>query len=1127
MKRIILIAMSLLLWGGTQLMAQDGARTIELNLSTNDSVIPGPGNGINIVDDGGMSGNYTGGHDFHLTILGECQDSAGADTVLYPAVLCLEVQPGSYDIAPGDTLYFYDGPSISSPVLAKYSHNYQTWPGATVFISATNSTGMITIRFRTMNPNVEKPAGFKVTVACRKPCEYVKPVIDSTYEHVALDGTGRVVTRRKMQAFPDVIDTLFVMDTITVYDTLWTDSTHTSYDGVYNPHDTVVKGDIIGYDTVSYIPGMTTCIGLGIRMHGHGEYTNNTGYYTPNDMTSKFIWLFENLDSIWGTGLTQVTEDQMQQTGCTKVYLSIIDEHGCQSSEQVMVQVRVAQNPIKTLFSLNPICNLSYYPVSVGVNDDNSTLNLKRINFERTYSKTYTVRTFIPDGKCPPPPGQQVEYKEECFMAPVTFTEFPAGKKVASAADICSICVNYEHSFMGDYRIAIVCPTWDPNNALAGGMAVLKWGKIGSGTCDPDARTENSPDGTGAGNGTFTGVPIDGSGASVNNHTDAGNKCDSLTNPFGIGFDYCWSRNGDYTLITGHAADYPSYLQPGDWYISSTSSTATAINVIRVTDADVTWRPMPSWMADAGHTPCIDCSGTSGTPRSIPTRKPSDHENKTDYYSPASDFSDLIGCPLNGDWKIMVCDWWSQDNGWVFNWSLDICGVSSGGGDCIYQVDIDSVTWRPDTNYLTDFRDGVYKGLQITDMDSTTAHITSPDTSGTFPIRLKIYDEFGCIWDTNTSITTINSPRPKLGPDITICSADSILLNGYDGFHGFNHNYKYMWEPYGQETPTVYTRINEYGLKRYIVEVKNIYMNPLGGVTTCRGRDTIDVTINEQPILSFDPGVYPLEGCEPFTLKVSNSTKFADKYRWEFGDGVIQTVKEPTHTYGAGQYSLKYYVESDKGCKDSLILDSLVTVFPNPKAAFSWEPEFPTETNPQVRLINNTTPHTDVSKYFWEVQYNRDHPNSFATLRDINPTYRWTSKTGEDVTGDYTVRLIARTDNYGPSGSLVQCADTVESTILIINDNIHFPTVVTPNGDGHNDRFVIQGLVEGLGYQINTLDIYDKWGSRVFHADNISKDDQFWDPSKTNSPTGTYFYRFIGRGQAGTMERNGVVEVLR
>ena len=358
MKRIIIFALSFFLWGGIQVMAQDGSRLVMLNLSTNDSIIDGPGNGINIVDDGGLSGPYTGGVDFHLTIRGICTDSTGTDTSGFGSVLCLELQPENYDLAAGDTLYFYDGPSISSPLLVKFSHDYQSRPGASFFISSNNTTGMITIRFRARNSSETKPAGFRISVACRKPCEYVKPVIDSTYEHVALDGTGRVVTRRKMQAFPDVIDTLFTMDTITVYDTLWTDSTHTSYDGVYNPHDTVVKGDIIGYDTVSYIPGMTTCIGLGIRMHGHGEYTNNTGYYTPNDMTSKFIWLFENLDSIWGTGLTQVTEDQMQQTGCTKVYLSIIDEHGCQSSEQVMVQVRVAQNPIKTLFSLNPICNL-------------------------------------------------------------------------------------------------------------------------------------------------------------------------------------------------------------------------------------------------------------------------------------------------------------------------------------------------------------------------------------------------------------------------------------------------------------------------------------------------------------------------------------------------------------------------------------------------------------------------------------------------------------------------------------------------------------------------------------------------------------------------------------------------
>ena len=109
----------------------------------------------------------------------------------------------------------------------------------------------------------------------------------------------------------------------------------------------------------------------------------------------------------------------------------------------------------------------------------------------------------------------------------------------------------------------------------------------------------------------------------------------------------------------------------------------------------------------------------------------------------------------------------------------------------------------------------------------------------------------------------------------------------------------------------------------------------------------------------------------------------------------------------------------------------------------------------------------------------------------------------------------------------MQCADTVENNIVIINDNLIFPTVITPNGDGINDRFVILNLVEGLAYPNNALDIYDKWGSRVFHATNISRKDQFWDPSNGNIPTGTYFYRFSGSGYKGTIEHNGVVEVIK
>ena len=42
----------------------------------------------------------------------------------------------------------------------------------------------------------------------------------------------------------------------------------------------------------------------------------------------------------------------------------------------------------------------------------------------------------------------------------------------------------------------------------------------------------------------------------------------------------------------------------------------------------------------------------------------------TQFYHPDDSFSNLIGCPLNGDWYIEVQDGWNIDNGYIFGWEL-------------------------------------------------------------------------------------------------------------------------------------------------------------------------------------------------------------------------------------------------------------------------------------------------------------------------------------------------------------------------------------------------------------------------------------------------------------------------
>ena len=62
---------------------------------------------------------------------------------------------------------------------------------------------------------------------------------------------------------------------------------------------------------------------------------------------------------------------------------------------------------------------------------------------------------------------------------------------------------------------------------------------------------------------------------------------------------------------------------------------------------------------------------------------------------------------------------------------------------------------------------------------------------------------------------------------------------------------------------------------------------------------------------------------------------------------------------------------------------------------------------------------------------------------------------------------------------------------------------------------------------MNELWIYNSWGMEVFHAKNIRRHEDFWDPALTHSPDGTYYYRFSAKSLYGIIRCNGAIEVVR
>lgn len=118
--------------------------------------------------------------------------------------------------------------------------------------------------------------------------------------------------------------------------------------------------------------------------------------------------------------------------------------------------------------------------------------------------------------------------------------------------------------------------------------------------------------------------------------------------------------------------------------------------------------------------------------------------------------------------------------------------------------------------------------------------------------------------------------------------------------------------------------------------------------------------------------------------------------------------------------------------------------------------------------------------------------------------------------GRYEVKLVAF-DPY------FVCPDTVSRWVTVIPDGgLWVPTAFTPNADGRNDRWVIQG--EGI--QDFQLTIFDQWGKELRRIGRI---DNSWDGRTVTGqqvPEGTYAYHLRVRLNNGQVKTRGGTVVL-
>ena len=438
------------------------------------------------------------------------------------------------------------------------------------------------------------------------------------------------------------------------------------------------------------------------------------------------------------------------------------------------------------------------------------------------------------------------------------------------------------------------------------------------------------------------------------------------------------------------------------------------------------------------------------------------------------------------------------DTAWVV---IDtIYGTAINGVD--YPFIHDSIPILPGTMSssitITPYMDGIAEGTEYIYMKIKT------NSCGSDSVCIPIYDY------SPLHITTSN--------DTMVCQTQpptySAFLKGHPTGGGI-WGYYYSWYPTTDldsaniASPTVTPTIDiNFPTPQYIK-----YTLTLTDTTGCPGdTSSVMITVNEQPQPSFLSNPNPAEGCAPLNVSFIDQSSPAIKYyHWYLGDGTTDTSAAPTHNYNiSGSFGVKLVATTAQGCKDSIYLPNIVNVYTMPTANFVIGPSADLPKSDATFNFQNTSANATASYWtFGDITV----PGNTSYL--MNPTHTYPPTAAKYPEVD-TVWLYVTSD-YG-------CRDSIWKIVTVVDDDLVFPNIITPNGDSKNDNFEVTGLDKGA-YPNNKLLIFNRWGKMVYEKENYQLDTERFDGK--GLAEGTYFYILKYKTKLREFEHKGSLTILR
>lgn len=800
------------------------------------------------------------------------------------------------------------------------------------------------------------------------------------------------------------------------------------------------------------------------------------------------------------------------------VDLLAIDSVGCTNSNRLQQVVQVSTTPLFT-----------------GTHADVDSICLN------TTTVIHGVATPVPAiYECAPPIADTTFLPDDggttSYSSSIEVSCFALGATISNANQVQSICLNMEHSYLGDLQMKIVCPNnqsailkefpgaastflGEPNDPGPGnnipGIGYdycfannATWGTMVNMVATNTVPVTGMPPGTPGSaliSGTYTpfesfnnliGCPLNGSWSI--------NVVDNLFSD--NGFIFSWGINFDPTLLPGNYSFTPNFL--AESWNANTDIIATANN-----GHDITIKPTSGGLKTYTYHVTDNFGCSYDTTISVFVKDPGNPGVDTAIklclnQGTINAFDYLGGNPdVGGTWT-----------GTGVNSSGQFDPVAAGVG--VFDIDYTKTTGGCDTtatitvtvvnDVVIDFSFDITKGctedaVHFTNLsqagtyqwkygDGTLPYdtITSPthiyQDQAVYPVELRVRNTDGCV-DSITKLVDITHPLNAAFTSSadTVCLSEAVTVNFTNTSIGATN---WNWS-FGEGTP-VYTQ-----------DASHVFTQP--GLHTIRLiiRDDIPcydtayhlVQVDSVPYFSIAQDKHELCAGEQLNLTTDFYAATIRSISWNFGDGTQwnQTGATSHHYDNPGVYWIS--ADADFGiCGVSHATDSIVV---------------------------NAYPVIDLGP---DSVLCLDAPA--ITVADLHnagdPAIQWLWNTGATTPSIQ----ISAPGTYSLTASQGDCAAT--ETIDVNKDcYTDIPNVFTPNGDGVNDYFFPRQLLS-KGVVAFSMTVFDRWGQKVFETENSNGrgwDGKFNDKAQ---PMGVYIYQMTVSLKNGRTEHlNGNVTLVR